>query len=324
MILCVIDGMSHQGFQIDDYPALSQMAREGDIGWVDTQIEGQPVDTGVCVGKLLGISRPLGRGYMEALGAGVPVGREDTVFRATWLNIDKNQCISGLCQEPPAFSAPGYWSIGAYRGAIVLKGERRVKTREPHSCIGQPIASVMPEGDEELARLVEKSMDGRHILAPWGMSYDKDIEKIKYNVGIVAGCNVAAGLGRALDLPVYIPKGATGDTDTDLEAKLDKALALDGQFDAVLLHINGADEAGHRRDRREKERFIAKVSELLLKKLYDRKLLICSDHGTEPESGGHTGGRQPLIAHGWGRQGQIGVIDGKKLIEEALQWQRRL
>ena len=50
-------------------------------------------------------------------------------------------------------------------------------------------------------------------------------------------------------------RGATGDTDTDLTAKVAATLQAAQKYPFVLLHINGADEAAHRKHAKEKSNF---------------------------------------------------------------------
>ena len=326
MILCIVDGMNHKGFQIEKYQWMSRMAEEGGRGQVYTHRPGEPLDTAACVARLLGERPVCRRGYLEALGAGIPVAAGDTVFRGTWLALDGKGRVTGLSHGSPAFEAEGYWSLGGYRALLVLPGKHESRTPEPHNAVGELAERLLPREDEALARIVRSSMDGRHMLAPWGGAEVVKPKPLPYTGVIVTGTGVLLGLARAFGLRAVIPPDATGDVDTDLEAKAAAALELCGSYDVTVLHINGADEAGHRRNLREKESFIQKLDEIILKKIYQsgRQVLLCSDHGTEPETGAHSDGPQPLVTYGWGRQGELGPMEGGRLLKEAGQWQKRL
>ena len=82
------------------------------------------------------------------------------------------------------------------------------------------------------------------------------------------------------------------DIDTNLKNKRDCALKLIKDYDFVLLHINGADEAAHRRNKKEKEEFIKKIDKEVIKYLKEKdiNLIVTSDHGTSCESGKHING----------------------------------
>lgn len=92
-------------------------------------------------------------------------------------------------------------------------------------------------------------------------------------------------------------KGATGDVDTDLDAKTEAALRAAERYPFVLLHINGADEAAHRHDSAEKETFLRRVDDRVLSRLLasEHEIVVASDHGADPESGAHLGGPQPFL-----------------------------
>ena len=92
-------------------------------------------------------------------------------------------------------------------------------------------------------------------------------------------------------------EGATGDTDTDLASKVRSALKAAQKFPFVLLHINGADEASHRKNPSEKAAFLRKIDELVLSELLqsEHEIVVVSDHGTDPMTGLHIGDVQPLF-----------------------------
>lgn len=83
-ILCVIDGMTDPHFQVERYGHLASM---GSMRYVDT-CGGFPPETLHCVLRLLGVTDlPVHlRGYVEALGAGIPV-RPDDLLLAMWIRI---------------------------------------------------------------------------------------------------------------------------------------------------------------------------------------------------------------------------------------------
>ena len=82
-----------------------------------------------------------------------------------------------------------------------------------------------------------------------------------------------------------------------LEAKTAAALSAAEQYPFVLLHINGADEAAHRKNAAQKTQFISKVDAQVFSRLLrsQHELTVVSDHGTDPETGLHTGMPQPLF-----------------------------
>lgn len=93
---------------------------------------------------------------------------------------------------------------------------------------------------------------------------------------------------------MYVPdiQGVTADTDTDLLIKAQTACSLLQDYDFVFVHINGADESAHRSDYTEKVRFVEKIDREFIAYLLDdtdkdTRIMICADHGTDPENGKH-------------------------------------
>jgi 2,3-bisphosphoglycerate-independent phosphoglycerate mutase len=122
------------------------------------------------------------------------------------------------------------------------------------------------------------------ILRSFGMR--KDVESFRERFGlsasIIAGVNVAKGVGRFLGMDVPDVKGATGKPDTDLKAKRKAAMKKHG---FVFLHINGTDIYSHDRDREGKARFIERIDKELGKlleglHLEDSCIVVTCDHRT--------------------------------------------
>ncbi|MFA6809286.1 MAG: phosphoglycerate mutase, partial [Eubacteriales bacterium] len=95
----------------------------------------------------------------------------------------------------------------------------------------------------------------------------------------------------------------TADTDTNLLLKAKATCSLLKDYEFVFVHINGADEASHRRDCLEKVRFIERIDKefvaYLLNNIDKRtKVMLCSDHATDPVSGKHAHLSVPVIIQG--------------------------
>ena len=117
---------------------------------------------------------------------------------------------------------------------------------------------------------------------------------------IIAFCIflLVKGIAQLLQMDLLRLPGATGDTDTDLGAKVDSALQAAQKYPFVLLHINGADEAAHRKKPMEKREFLKRVDAQVLARLItsSHRITVTSDHGTDPNTGQHLGSKQPVFA----------------------------
>ena len=123
----------------------------------------------------------------------------------------------------------------------------------------------------------------------------------KLRGGTVCKAEIVRGIGKALGMEVVVPKNATGDVDTDLFTKAEATLELLKQYDFVLAHFNGTDEAAHRYDALEKVAFIERIDKEFLGTVLAAvqeplKIVICGDHVTSSVSGKHDRGEVPVIA----------------------------
>jgi len=301
-IFCVIDGMTHPGFDPARYPALSRLRLQG---MAETVPPGHAAESLPCILTLLGmrnVPKNL-RGCAEALGAGLPAGENDLILRASWVKLDEWGIATGLADAPKEFPAPGvrYHPLGGYKALLLLPGEADalpgIVTHAPYAYLGRPFSELLPSGSAALRNAVERSRTKGRAMLPWGQSKMASLPPFPERAAAVCGANLARGAARLLGMAIIPVSGATGDTDTDLFAKAEAALQAAEEYPFVFLHVNGADEAAHRKDAAEKERFLLSVNETLLRPLLDspHALTVTADHGTDPATGLHTGGPQPMF-----------------------------
>lgn len=301
-ILCIIDGMTDPQFDARDYPSLSSMRLERCI---DTTC-GYDAESFGCILRLLGVRDvPVySRGYAEALGAGIPVGEDDLVLRGSWYGLD----AEGRCTEPvPALGhilgecECHYHSLGDYKSLLVFPGEgksvRRITTYPPYDCHGKSAVQLYPQGSEAVKEVFESNLQKDRCLLLWGQSAPSSLVPLPMKAAVICHATVVKGIGHLLGMTAFDVEGATGDTDTDLTSKVRSALKAAEEFPFVLLHINGADEASHRKNPSEKAAFLRKIDELVLSELLqsEHEIVVVSDHGTDPLTGLHIAGDQPIF-----------------------------
>lgn len=95
----------------------------------------------------------------------------------------------------------------------------------------------------------------------------------------------------------------TGGVDTNLDNIRDTILdqVKNSEHDFLLINIDGADEAGHDGNAREKLEFIEKVDRVVmseLKKLDDVYIFLTADHSTPISVMNHSGDPVPVIIKG--------------------------
>ncbi len=107
-----------------------------------------------------------------------------------------------------------------------------------------------------------------------------------------------------LGAEVVVPKGATGDVDTDLRAKA--AAAMRASTERIVVHVGATDEAAHRRDPDGVVAALERLDAELLAPLREAvraasgRLTVCPDHFTDPFNGQHDGAPVPAVVWGAG------------------------
>lgn len=299
-ILCIIDGMTDPQFDTRAYPNLASMRLSH---YIDTTC-GHDAESFGCILRILGVKDvPVhSRGYAEALGADIPIGENDLVLRGSWYGLDEEGRCTAPIPAPKHISGEySYYSLGDYKSLIVFPGEagsvHRITTHPPYDCLGKPAAQLCPQGSEAVKEVFQSNLQKDRCLLLWGQSAPSVLDPFPMKAAVVCHATVVKGIARLLGMTVLDTEGATGDTDTDLVSKGNTALKAAQEFPFVLLHINGADEASHRKNPSEKAMFLKKVDELVLSGLLqsEHEIVVVSDHGTDPIKGLHLGKNQPVF-----------------------------
>lgn len=322
-IFCIIDGMTDEQWTKTECEMSNwnDLRRHGVSGFLQTTPYGQTADSVSCMLRLLGyggLQTGKLRGWIEALGCGISFASDDLLLRASWMNLDGRQCCTGFAAQPLDVPAAEqgicYNSLGGYKAMLVVQHGAslmdRLQTTAPHQHFGAPVDTLLPKGDRALAAYLQKHRTADQILLPWGEAVAGQLPKFPRQACFIAGCSTALGLGRALQIPVIQPAQATGDVDTNLSVKVAAALQAAQDWPLVILHINGADEAGHRRNNEEKRAFLQQVDQAVFARLRQsgHQLLLTADHGCSPQSGRHLEDAQPFVLYGTAHQGELGIL----------------
>jgi len=147
----------------------------------------------------------------------------------------------------------------------------------------------------------------------------------------VVGITLVKGLCRMSGLDMIEVPGATGSTDTDLDAKTVAAVKALETHDFVLLHFKATDLYGHDGDAGGKMEFIQRIDTALEKILDLKNTIICitADHSTPCSLKDHAADPVPVLVHGPGLRhdsvdcfneldamsGGLGHIKGHELLQ---------
>jgi 2,3-bisphosphoglycerate-independent phosphoglycerate mutase len=269
---------------------------------------------------------PTGRASLEALSAGYPLGEDEVVLRCNLVSVDNKNRLSSFNggsltkremkraseHMAKAVSQFKFIPLADYRNLLIL--EKKYFTcldaaaSPPHECLGENMEELLTDifsSSEMIKDFINSSgkilrefnnKEHNYLFYPWGISSVNHLpsfhEMYKRKAAAVCCADIARGI--ALALGMYAPKleGVTGDTDTDLQLKAKTACSLLADYEFVFVHINGTDEAAHRNDYLGKVKFIERIDEefvgyLLANTDKNTKVMICTDHATDPLNGKH-------------------------------------
>lgn len=221
----MIDGMTDPHFQVERYGHLASM---GSVRYVDT-CGGFPPETLHCVLRLLGVTDlPVHlRGYVEALGAGIPVRPDDQLLRGSCYTLDGEGCCTMPCCAPAKIEDPAftyYYRLGSYQALLVFPHMahtvNNIVTQIP-SC-GQ--RALCPQGSLVLRHAFERLLTKERCMLLWGQSVPVALPPFPQKSAVICGKELVKGIARLLHMELFPVKGATGDVDTDLDAKTEAAL----------------------------------------------------------------------------------------------------
>lgn len=347
-------------FQYAKCKNINFIRNSGSYGEFKTCPDGFKVDSMNCIMTLLGIEPhniPKGRAYLESLAHEIPIDKDDLVMRCNLVTIDdygrlKSSCGEGIARgefesiikdNEDIFEENEkmkLYNIGGYKNILVIKGAKyeleQTMTYAPHENLGELIEDIIPRGSK-VSRMLEKMIkESRHnikkpeegfkeyMLIPWGASYVQEIPEFyelhNKKCACVCATEIVRGMALAMGMKVPRVKGATADVDTDLSSKLNSALILSKEYEVVIVHINGTDEASHRKRPFEKASFLKAIDEIIVggfikSKSFDN-ILVCCDHSSLSDKGSHRGGYQPFFLYNFKENNErfLGKIDGKEAI----------
>jgi 2,3-bisphosphoglycerate-independent phosphoglycerate mutase len=214
----------------------------------------------------------------------------------------------------------------AYRFVLVFEdASPHVSDTDPGE-VGQPIAAAEPTREapeaEAMAERVQRVVDvAQDVLddhpvnderrkrgvppvdgvVTRGLGYLERGETVDERFGIdavgVAGGNAYRGIANYVGMELADVEGATGRLDTDMEAKVDRAVAELDERDLVYLHIKAPDICGENGDFDEKREAIERIDQALepLVPRSDVVLGLTGDHATPCRRMTHSGDPVPLI-----------------------------
>ena len=220
-----------------------------------------------------------------------------------------------------------FFSGISYRHLMVWHNkENEFTLTPPHDISDRVVDEYLPQ-DDVILSLMKKSYEilkdhpvnkarqakGLHpanSLWIWGNGTKPDLDTYKSRFGItgavISAVDLIKGIGNCAELDVIDVEGATGTVHTNFDGKAKAAIdALKSGADFLYVHLEGADEAGHRHEIDNKiksiemidSKIVAPILEYLKNSKEDYNILIMPDHPTPLALRTHTSDPVPYILY---------------------------
>ncbi len=218
-----------------------------------------------------------------------------------------------------------------YRHLMTIAADLHVKTTPPHDILGKPISNHLPagKGSERLREIMER---GRTVMGEseinavrrdlgenpateiwlWGEGTTPTLtpfaDRFDVRCAVITAVDLLRGLSKLIGWDVLEVPGATGLVETNYTGKAAAAVKALDEYDLVLVHIEGTDEAGHAADVKSKilgleridQHIVAPVLQRLKDEGQDWRILILPDHPTPCHLRTHTSAPVPFAIAGKG------------------------
>lgn len=216
----------------------------------------------------------------------------------------------------------------SYRHCLIIhNGDDKMALTPPHDITGQPIMNFLPKGDmhQLLLNMMEKSSaflsahpvniarvkagkKPANSIWLWGQGRKPALplfkQKYNKNGAMVTAVDLLKGIANLSGMTNYTVDGATGNIHTNFRGKAEAALTALETHDFVYLHIEAADECGHRFEVDNKILAIEKLDAVmklmvdgLTQKGEEFRLLFMPDHPTPLTTGAHSSDPVPYLLY---------------------------
>lgn len=154
---------------------------------------------------------------------------------------------------------------------------------------------------------IKNDLPPANVVIPRGAGAVPELEPIndKYeiNSACIAETGLIMGIARFAGMDVIEMEDVTGGVDTNLDNIRDTIIdqVKNSDHDFFLINIDGADEAGHDGNVKQKVEFIEKVDKVVMSellKLEDVYIFLTADHSTPISVKNHTGDPVPILIRG--------------------------
>ncbi len=253
------------------------------------------------------------------------------------IEADESDAIVAALFSEPEFAAaaakagmsvnPGH----SFRHIAVQSGADAagMKLIPPHDHLGEKIGPLLPSGSENaevlrsLMKLAHEKLnhhplnERRRVSGKmpangiwfWAEGTAVELPSFEESFGktgaVISAVPLCHGIAALTGLEPVTVEGATGELETNLEGKVDAALAALERCDFAAIHVEAPDECTHNGDLKGKiqaiewldSRVVRPLTEKLAERGLEFRMLILSDHKTLTATRGHDADPVPFLLY---------------------------
>lgn len=307
-------------------PNLDQLCAQGQLKRWRSIPANLPAGTDVATATLFGATnlQNMGRAAIEAIADGIDI-EGSIVYRNNFLHISSytikhyfpsktvdfelSRLIDDLVHETMWKSwmiEQGLrWCVGQSGNLYLLADKEAPKSQVPIDLLGETYYEFWPKGWAKWCTQIAlfladhpineercyQELCTYDVLWPWGEGSMPEIPIFTQKGSCVSAVPIVKGLAHMAGL--YVPDivGATGDIETNIQAKTDAVQTLWSEYDFMLLHFDAPDVYSHEQDISKKIQAIELGDQLLgcvlNSHVEDLCIGVICDHYTFCETGQH-------------------------------------
>ena len=308
---------------------------------------------------------PNGRASLEALAQEIYLNPGDIAFCCNFVTCKDGILTDFTAQNIPSeISQPIVQKLNkelyefelyagqSYRNTLIYRSANvdvsKLKLYEPHENIGRPVELLWPQGSDIESKIVAEKLNKMMVVSkeiledmnksysseatmlfPWSASTEPKFPSFhrKFNVdgAIICGLDFMRGIGIAARMECKKIHGATGNSDTDLEAKLRVAKNTLRYNELAYIYINAPDEEAHKHNAKGKITILEKIDRQLIEPLMEHleenylgnyRIAVLPDHYTTTKDGRHGIKPVPYVVFGHGIDPDAVHIFTEEVIEK--------
>lgn len=288
-----------------------------------------------------------GRAPIEAASIGIDLGQNLIAFRCNLITINNNtledysaghisndeaNILINSLNNKLGSDYITFYPGNSYRHITTCRSDEDLDAicKPPHDIMGQKIKPNFPKGngDELLIRLmndsyqllsnhyinknrVDSGMKPANMIWLWGQGRKPSVpsfyKMFSINSAVISAVDLINGLANIMDMDVIKVPGATGNIDTDYDAKARYAIDALENHDLVIVHIEAPDEMGHSGNVVEKIKAIENIDKKIVNPILNYlengnnfRIIVLPDHYTPIIKRTHTSEPVPFAILGSG------------------------